>query len=169
MRPPTIVGDIAILHGPNGEQWLVDAVDLPLVGHINWTRDFPNTYAITNYRTGAKRLRLHVAIANPPAGFVVDHIDGNAYDNRRNNLRICREDQNGCNLPLSKANTSGHKGVGWYKANSCWRAYIVRNGRQIHLGYFDRKEDAIAAHARAEPQIFGEFTRDASALHNKRG
>ncbi len=168
-RTPTIVGELAILHGPNGEWWIVDIDDLTLVGQYNWTEDKPNKYAICNARLDGtkRRCRLHALLMGFPEDRVIDHISGDARDNTRANLRICESNQNGCNLPVSKANTSGFKGVGWYKANKCWRAYIVRNDKQTHLGYFTHKEDAIEAYAQAERKFFGEFCRTESGLLNK--
>lgn len=166
LRPPTVFGDSAVLYGPNGELWTVDADTLTTVGHLNWARDTPSDYAMATIED-KKRVRLHALIMRPDPGYTVDHISGNAYDNRRANLRVCRADENGRNLPISKANTSGAKGVSWYKAQQCWRAYIVRNRKQHHLGYFDTKDQAADAYARAASELFGEFVRDESALHNK--
>lgn len=45
---------------------------------------------------------------------------------------------------------SGIKGVTWMESRQKWRAYIGFRGRQITLGYFGKKEDAIAARQRAE-------------------
>lgn len=59
-----------------------------------------------------------------------------------------------------KNNTSGAKGVSFLpkksgvRNNDGWRAYIVFKGKQIHLGVFDDKEDAIAARKAAEEKYF---------------
>lgn len=42
-------------------------------------------------------------------------------------------------------NTSGIRGVSWYKRDGKWRAHIVIKQKQIHLGYFDSIEEAEAA------------------------
>lgn len=41
-----------------------------------------------------KKLRLHRYIMNCPRNLVVDHINGNALDNRLENLRICTQREN---------------------------------------------------------------------------
>lgn len=51
---------------------------------------------------------------------------------------------------LHKGNKSGHKGVSWMESRKKWRAYIGFQGRNITLGYFDKKEDAIKARELAE-------------------
>ncbi|NFA43928.1 HNH endonuclease [Clostridium botulinum] len=51
-------------------------------------------------------------------------------------------------------NTSGHIGVCWCRANSKWKSQIQLKGTSIHLGYFDKLEDAVAARAAAEDKYF---------------
>ena len=47
------------------------------------------------------------------------------------------------NSKLSSKNTSNYKGVIFYKPSNKWRAQIMINGKNKHLGYFDKIEDAI--------------------------
>ena len=54
----------------------------------------------------------------------------------------------------NKNNTSGHKGVSWNKRNKKWITYITFQRKRIHLGYFDKKEDAIKARLKAEEEYF---------------
>lgn len=51
---------------------------------------------------------------------------------------------------LHKGNKSGHKGIAWVKSRDKWRAYIGYKGKQISLGHFANKEDAINARKKAE-------------------
>jgi hypothetical protein len=53
---------------------------------------------------------------------------------------------------LHKGNKSGHKGVTWLISRNKWRAYIGYKGKQISLGYFDKKEDAVKARKKAEEE-----------------
>lgn len=53
---------------------------------------------------------------------------------------------------IHKGNTSGYKGVTWMSSRNKWRAYIGYKGKQISLGYFDKKQDAIAARLNAEEE-----------------
>ena len=55
---------------------------------------------------------------------------------------------------LSKANTSGVKGVSWTKSNQKWCAEIVFQGKKHILGYFDKIEDAAKARKAAEEKYF---------------
>lgn len=54
---------------------------------------------------------------------------------------------------ISKKNTSGIRGVCPTK-NGRWRAYIGHKGKNIFLGEFSRKEDAVKARKKAEEKYF---------------
>jgi len=91
----------------------------------------------------------------------IDHIDGNRGNNRFANLRAANRSQNNQNVRRSKANTSGVKGVHWYKQRRKWQAYIAVANKNITLGYFDSIEAAAAKVAQARAQYHGEFGRSA--------
>jgi len=88
-----------------------------------------------------------------PSNKEIDHKDQNKSNNRIDNLRCCSHAQNAQNPKLSVKNTSGHRGVMWYKPLQKWAAYIRRDGKRKHLGYFDDINDAIAARLKAEHEI----------------
>lgn len=56
-----------------------------------------------------------------------------------------------------KTNRSGYKGINYRKDRKKWRAFIGVDGKQKHLGSFDKKEDAIKARQEAEIKMFGEL------------
>ena len=89
----------------------------------------------------------------------IDHINGVKDDNRWSNLREATRSQNGRNSKTPKTNTSGYKGVSWYKQKGKYRAKIKHNGKPIHLGYFDTAEAASRAYQRAARKYHGEFRR----------
>jgi hypothetical protein len=62
-------------------------------------------------------------------------------------------------MALPKSNTSGYKGVCWNKAVSKWTAQISCGGKQINLGCYINKDDAIAAVRKAREELHGEFAR----------
>jgi len=109
------------------------------------------------YKIGAifhKRYRAHRVIwamvfGEWPSG-EIDHINGNPSDNRIKNLRVVTAKENSKNLKKSIKNTSGTMGVYWYKRDCVWTASIKINGKNKHLGYFEKKSDAIFARKLAE-------------------
>lgn len=85
-----------------------------------------------------------------------DHIDRNALNNRKSNLRPANSIQNAENRKLRKTNKSGITGVFWSKDCNKWEAYICHNYNRIRLGFFVDKEDAIIARLRAEKEYFSD-------------
>lgn len=57
-------------------------------------------------------------------------------------------------MKVPYTNTSGVKGVSKIKKTSKWRAYIFYKGKQIHLGTFSDKQEAITARQEAEQKYF---------------
>jgi len=84
-----------------------------------------------------------------------DHKDRNTYNCQRSNLREATRQQQSSNRDKPKSNSSGFKGVDYYKGR--WRARIRRGKVCNHLGYFDSSEDAARAYDRAATRLFGEF------------
>jgi len=88
---------------------------------------------------------------------VIDHINQNKLNNRRNNLRVCSRSENGANRSIPKTNTSGYKGV--YRIKNKWMAQIGIKNKSIYLGCFDEKVDAAIAYDTAATKAFGAFAR----------
>lgn len=89
----------------------------------------------------------------------IDHIDGNRSNNAISNLRLATQSQNNANMRLFKNSTSGVKGVTWDKRRNCWRAHIVFEGKQRHLGRYPSREQAAAARRVAAERLYGAFAR----------
>jgi hypothetical protein len=79
-----------------------------------------------------------------PALFI-DHIDNIQSNNKWLNLRECSNAENLRNTKLPSHNTSGAKGVRWSKACNKWVARCRVNYKDIHIGLFANKDDAIKA------------------------
>ena len=86
----------------------------------------------------------------------IDHIDGDALNNRWSNLRQATHQQNRSNNAAYLSNKLGVRGVTRH-ANGRYRAVIDPNGKRVHLGYFTDLEDARRARLDAERRYFGEF------------
>jgi len=98
-------------------------------------------------------------LKNKPEGYMIDHINGNRLDNRKENLRFVTPSQNSSNVER-KVGKSNVLGVWEYKNN--WQAMIRVSGKRIYLGYFNNKENAVKARKEAEEKYFGEFSYDNS-------
>lgn len=94
---------------------------------------------------------------NPAKGFVVDHINGNGLDNRRENLRISTQAQNLWNAKKHKDSSSIYKGVSKRRNDTNWSARIMKNGKAQHIGMFTTETEAASAYNRVAKELFGEF------------
>jgi len=83
----------------------------------------------------------------------VDHIDHNRINNRPENLRKVTRTENARNQTRRNTNTSGATGIYWVSRENKWNAQITVNYKTKHLGYFERKGDAIAARKKAEKEL----------------
>jgi hypothetical protein len=84
---------------------------------------------------------------------LVDHINGNGLDNRRENLRRATVQENNRN----RRPRNQYKGVTLERRTGRWFARIAIDGHRIHLGTFDTPEAAAAAYDTAAREHFGEF------------
>lgn len=95
-------------------------------------------------RYGAHRLAWLYMTGGWPEG-QIDHIDRCRSNNVWENLRDVTATENQRNRTQISNTASGVCGVTRWAKNDKWRAYIAIGGRQIHLGTFETKADAMAA------------------------
>lgn len=81
---------------------------------------------------------------------LIDHINGNRADDRWQNLRSASYQKNARNKNRCRRNKSGKVGVHKAPKKGWWGASIGVNGKDVRLGHFRRKADAIAARLKAE-------------------
>ncbi|MCZ2077923.1 MAG: HNH endonuclease [Bryobacterales bacterium] len=144
---------------------LVDPADADLL-HRRWRADKPNARHRTCYanykRTGIviymHRVVMERIVGRPlEAHERVDHRNGNGLDNRRSNLRLATTSENNRNVRRNRRNTSGYKGVSFFKETHKWRAQIRVNRKMLHLGLFDTPELAYEAYCQASRKYHGDF------------
>ena len=148
-----------------GKVALVDDEDYELVKQYKWCAVFHRhtwyAYANTKQIKGKKSqtIRMHRLILGLGFGNKLksDHIDGNGLDNKRQNLRICNNQQNCSNKKIYGKGTSKYKGVYWVKSLKKWRAMIGYAGKRIHLGVFSIEECAALAYDFAAMKYYREF------------
>ena len=92
----------------------------------------------------------------------VDHINHKTNDNRKSNLRLATQSQNLMNRSIGKNNTSGVTGVSFDNHSRKWSAEIKIDRKKKVLGHFENLEDAVKARKKAEKELFGYFSFDAS-------
>jgi hypothetical protein len=142
-----------------GRVALVDDADYPALAQHKWSAHRGPTgyeYAARGVWGNGRvhSVAMHRVILAPPPDCDVDHIDHNALNNQRANLRLCTASQNGANArKCSQPKTSEYKGVCWATRHRRWVAKIKR--RQI--GYFKNEADAARAYNIAAFAEWGHF------------
>lgn len=148
----------------NGNTVLVDDEDLDRLSSTMWHLSNRGYVVRSEWLNGVRRcIQMHRRVLNLDKDDkrVVDHINGDQLDNRKENLRVCTHAQNLCNTKLYKNNKSGYKGVCWNKRKVAWTAQIYKNRKCFVLGSFDDPELAYAVYVAAADRIHGAFARAA--------
>ena len=149
-----IIDNVAIGTTSRGDTYKIDIEDLERCKQHSWVKD-PRGYFVS--RINHKSVTLHRFILGTKGNKVMtDHINGDRSDNRKENLRKCTQNENWKNLKVKKNNTSGHPGVEKTRSGK-WSATIMVNRKEIHLGVYESKFDAINARRIAEVEYYGEF------------
>lgn len=144
-----VLGNITKIKVFNSEiELIIDSEDWPLLKDHCWCINAYG-YGCTNLKMNDEiedRL-IHRVIMSCPKDKVIDHINHDKLDNRKQNLRICSQKINSNNIYFSSG-SSGVRGVSYSKSNNKWHAYITTNGFRTNLGYYDTEEQAIEARKR---------------------
>lgn len=85
---------------------------------------------------------------------MIDHINRNALDNRRANLRDADPSGNAANR-VRPRQSNPYRGV--HRHKGAWRAQITVRGNRQDLGLFDTPEEARDAYDAAAVVLHGEF------------
>ena len=100
---------------------------------------------------------LHRWLLDVADGMVVDHINGDKLDNRRENLRAVTKTDNNRNRASYSNSHSQYKGIRLVRGK--WIAGITYDGRTRYLGTFYTEIEAARAYDAAALAAYGEFAR----------
>jgi hypothetical protein len=127
-----------------------------------------NQYLIENNRNVVtkKTLMMHRLIMNANEHILIDHIDGNGLNNKKENLRFATRSQNAQNKARKNNSTSKYKGVHYAATEKNnlkkpWKSYIQNphTNKKIQLGFFSTEEEAAKAYDEKALEIFGQFAK----------
>jgi hypothetical protein len=128
----------------------IDLEDIEKVQKYTWYVN-KGGYVYTSIQIGRKNKRgvyhnilLHRYIMNVENSIypLVDHINRDILDNRKNNLRLANYQTNVLNSSLRKDNKTGYKCVFLNKQTGKYYSQVRRNGKINYLGSTDTLEQA---------------------------
>lgn len=146
-----------------GKVALVDDEDYEWLSQRKWhtSGNYARRCYHYEYVDGRKKkiyVPMHREIMNADDDMVVDHINGNTFDNQKHNLRMCTHKENMTNQSVPKNSSTNLKGVHPNRKGG----YIVRivvDGTLITIGTFDDKIAGANAYNHYATMYFGEYAR----------
>jgi hypothetical protein len=134
-----------------------DNEDYQILSRYRWFLE-KNGYAISALG------RMHRVVLGlvPNDGKEVDHINRKKTDNRKSNLRLTAHQENCINRKQTGS------GVSFRKERNKWRARVKRHGKEICIGHFSTKKEAMAYRisflkklesGQVEPKLLANITR----------
>ena len=137
---------------------LVDDDDFEILNQYKWcaVRVSGGSYYAAR-KQGKKKIYMHKELLKVPKNRVVDHIDGNTLNNCMANLRECSIAENVRNQKIRSTNTTGFKGVSYYKNRNMYAARIMLNYRAHFIGLYYTPEGAARAYNQRAKELFGEY------------
>lgn len=154
----------------NGRVLLLDAADSWLLEDWNVTPKRSNRSVYVQAYRQLRRVRIRYPLHRLLLGVhdmdwrtvQVDHISGDTFDNRRENLRLCTAAENNASRRLAPSQ-HGYRGI----EQQCrcasgrvrWYARIGDHENRQQAGPFDTPEEAALAYNELALARFGEFAR----------
>lgn len=131
---------------------LISEQDVELAKTVFWHKT-KFGYAMGYSKQNGKEVHLHKLITRTDRYTIIDHINRNKLDCRRENLRIADKSINSLNRDAQANSRFGISGVSYDKRSRKYRAYAKLEGKQIFLGYHETVEDAILARKTFEKEV----------------
>jgi hypothetical protein len=159
------VRDMATINLTQGQVAIVDDIDYDFVNQFKWHCQTKYALRIPYSKSGK---RVHIFLHHIIAGYtdlhrkqklIVDHIDGNTFNNRRANLRIVTHRINSQNKHshrngrLLGAVFEKKLDKKYNKVYEYWTARIQIKGKSKHLGCFKTEKEAHEAYVSASKAI----------------
>ena len=141
----------------NGDRVYFSENDWAVALSQTWTRA-TDGYAKRYHEkaVNGKRLRwvdyFHRMVMNPNKDEIIDHINQDRLDNRRENLRVASKSLNAINSSKSRGKTSKYRGVFFNKRVGKFTARIKVDGKAKHLGFFSDEKLAGEAYLKAQKE-----------------
>ena len=131
--------------GKENGSFLIDIDDIEKCKKHKWSiKKGNNGYNTIVSDAGKTKLYLHRYILNYNGNMQIDHINRNALDNRKQNLRIVTSCENNAN--------KGKDNI-YLQKNGKYKCIFRRYGINYYIGYFDSYEKALEEKEKAIARI----------------
>jgi hypothetical protein len=156
-RPPVPTGEnVRMIPLTQGFYTYVDAEDFEWLNQWHW-------HAYGGYAgrcEAGKRVYMHRAIMQPPDGMVVDHVNGNGFDNTRANTPNVTRGEDMHNKGKQGGTASMYKGISrGQSSKGSWYAQVAWGDNRLRAGTFADEAEAARAYDRLAVELFGEHAR----------
>lgn len=125
---------------------LIDEDKLELVNShaSSWYMIRAKEYIIGNSRITDKIIKIsHVILPPTETSPQIDHINGDKFDNRLENLRRCCNSENQFNRQITEAKQyTKFKNIYWNKTLKLWQVHVQAFGKRYRGGSFESEIEA---------------------------
>lgn len=154
--------DVYDTHGNTVATFIIDAEDVDKIRYHKWRLSYGHIVTGNNTKTHPTTQLSHLLLDEPSTDYhhKIDHINGDALDNRKANLRVCTQGQNVLNKRVVANNTTGVIGVYKDKRKSRKHNYCAEiriNNKKTFIGAYRTIAEAAWARHVAETVLFKEF------------
>ena len=129
--------------------WWYCTIDKSDYDLIKWNSWYKSVRWYVETRKNTKLMKLHRLIMNAPEWSIIDHINRDKLDNRKENLRYCTHTEN---MRNTWSRNSLYK---WVYKDKKWK-YVARCKR-IFIWSFSNERDAGLAYNEVAKKEFAEF------------
>ena len=138
----------------NGYQILIDKEDVEKIKKYRWRLDKNTGYIYSDFFS--KKIYLHrfiMDIHTDTSGLVIDHINRDKRDNRKQNLRIVTHAENLRNLSILSDNSTGFRNV--YKKGKKFCLLSNYQGKVTYFGTYSTVLEALQAKIQLWRDLWG--------------
>ena len=130
-----------------GERIIVSEEDYDLLSKIKW-------WISSGYAMSWSNLdKMHRVVLKCNSGEIVDHINRDKLDNRRENLRIVSREENVHNQKKRTGTKNNYKGTNFVKKLGLWQSRCRIYKNDFFLGYYLSEEAAAYAYNKKASEL----------------
>lgn len=135
---------------------IIDIEDIEKVNKYTWGLCFSKKLLYVRGKQKIngvwKNINLHRFLMDCPDGMVIDHLDRNTLNNRKNNIRVCTNLENQQNKGIYQRSLNKLKGAYYRTDGDYWYSTLVMNKKHIWLGVFKTELEAHTAYVKAKKE-----------------